>query len=221
MITLSQMKPFAVGGRRACYRHPNEPTRCIKVTLEEAEPGILRAADPWWKRLRPVDYYDENQLDLKILHLLEAKLGEDANRHFPKVYGLIDTNLGPGLETELICDADGQISYSGKEFTMKNGFTAASGKALEDLRRFIQQHLILFRDPFPHNIVFQAMKDGQMRAVIIDGLGRHVFLSPLLRKAAERRAQKKFDRLMKGLKRAEQNAIKGIQPKPNGILAHR
>jgi hypothetical protein len=221
MILLNDSEPFAIGGRRACYRHPDDATRCIKLTLANADPVILRAADPWWKRLRPIKHYDENKIDSKIQHLLDSKLDTAANYHFPKIHGLVETDLGLGLETELICDADARISLSGKEFTMQNGLTEASEEALDNLRCFLVQHLILFRDPFPHNMVFQSLEGGRLRAVIIDGLGRHVFLSPILRNAAEKRVEKKFARLMKGLKRAEQNAIKGIQPKPNGMLAHR
>lgn len=221
MISLSYETPFAMGGRRACYVHPDNRDRCIKVALPEAKPEMLHAKDPWWKRLRPVGYYNENLLDLKIHRLLAARLGESSHLHFPKVYGLVTTDLGQGLETDLIRDPDGRIALSGKEYTMQNGTTDASEQALLELREFLVNHLILFRDPFPHNVIFQSLSDGRLRAVIIDGVGRRVFLSPILRQSSQRRVKKKFARLLKGVLKTKQIAKNGVPQKQNGILLHR
>lgn len=221
MIPLSKKEPFAVGGRRACYFHPDDPNRCIKVALSDKQPEQLRSEDPWWKRLRPASYYDENELDIRIYARLEAKLGALAGVHFPNVYGLVKTDLGQGLETELIRDTDGRVSLSGKEYTMLNGRSDASEYAIQQLSDFLVQHLLLFRDPFPHNIAMQEQPDGSLRVIIIDGLSRKTFLSPSFRKASEKRILRKVERLKKGLKRAEHNGRKGVQPKPNGMLAAR
>ena len=37
MINLSDATPFAEGGNRKCYVHPNNPNRCLKVI----HPGML------------------------------------------------------------------------------------------------------------------------------------------------------------------------------------
>ena len=37
MIVLSNSTPFAEGGNRKCYVHPNNPDRCLKVV----HPGLL------------------------------------------------------------------------------------------------------------------------------------------------------------------------------------
>jgi hypothetical protein len=221
MLQLKKTEPFATGGRRACYFHPDNPELCVKVARPDKHPSILRSVDPIWKRLRPVAYYDENLLDLKVQQIMEAKLGNTANAHFPKTQRLIKTDLGLGLVCELIRDHDGRISLSGKEFIMQHGFSNATDQALEELKNFITENFVLFRDPFPHNIVFQSRADGSLRAVIIDGLDRRVFLYPLFKKAAQKRAHKKFNRLMKGFKQAEKNAKNGIPPKSNGILLRR
>jgi hypothetical protein len=221
MLQLKQTKPFAIGGRRACYSYPGKPNLCIKIARPDKHPIKLRSIDPVWKRIRPIAYYDENQLDLKVQKILDSKLGNAANTHFPKTHQLIETDLGMGLVCELIRDSDGRISLSGKEFIIEHGFTHATNLALEELKCFIVDHYVLFRDPFPHNIVFQAQVDGSLRAIIIDGLDRRVFLYPLFKKAAKKRAEKKYARLLKGLKRTRENVVNGIKPKPNGILSFR
>lgn len=221
MISLRQEKPFAKGGRRACYIHPEHKGRCIKVALEDKQPHMLRSIDPWWKRMRHSRYYDENEQDLRIYTQLNKRLGSLTDLHFPKIYGLVETDLGIGLESELIRDPDGRISLSGKEYTMRNGLPSASDAAIKRLSDFLIQNLILFRDPFPHNIVLQEQANTSLRAVIIDGLDRKPFLSRTFRQTSEKRTIRKIDRLRKGLKRSEHNRLNGIQPKANGMLSYR
>lgn len=221
MICISKNQPFALGGRRACYRHPEDRARCIKVSLPDKQPLALRSVDPWWKRLRPVSYYDENLLDLRVYALLVKELGDRVSNHFQRIHGLVETDLGLGLDSELILDADGRVSLSSKEYIMQNGSSTKSQDAIQQLADFLVQHRILFRDPFPHNIVLQEQADGKLRAVIIDGLHRRVILPSIIRKTAEKRILRKTERLKKGLQRAEANARSGIAPKPNGMLSTR
>jgi hypothetical protein len=221
MICLEQEQPFALGGRRACYFHPEDGSLCIKVARADKLPHMLRSVDPWWKRIRPASYYDENKLDMNIGHKLRARLGDAATDHFPSIHGTVETDLGIGLVCELIRDPDERISLSGKEYTLANGLRVEATDAIKELRSFLKKHLILFRDPFPHNIAIQEQTDGSVRAVIIDGLGRGAFLSPLFKDSARKRIDRKIDRLLKGMHRAESNKIKGVRPKQNGILLKR
>jgi len=221
MICLQQEQPFAVGGRRACYFHPEDRGLCIKIARPDKLPHMLRSVDPWWKRVRPASYYDENMLDMNIGHKLRARLGDSATAHFPSIHGMVETDLGVGLVCELIRDPDERISLSGKEYTLANGLRTEATTAIKELRLFLSKHLILFRDPFPHNIAIQEQIDGSVRAVIIDGLGRGAFLSPLLKASARKRIDRKVDRLLQGMHRAESNKNRGVTPKQNGILLKR
>ena len=59
MINLSDAAPFAEGGNRKCYVHPNNPNRCLKVV----HPGLLQEIKknkPWYKRFRSIDSFDDN-----------------------------------------------------------------------------------------------------------------------------------------------------------------
>lgn len=221
MISLQKASPFAIGGRRACYFHPDDTNLCIKVAREDKQPAMLRSVDPWWKRLRPIAYYDENILDLNIGLNLRAKLGTQATAHFPEIHDIVATDLGPGLVCELIRDPDGQISLSGKEYTLTYGLGTDVKDAVKVLRSFLSKHLILFRDPFPHNMALQQQEDGSLRAVVIDGLGRGAFLNPILKQSAHKRIDRKIDRLLKGLSRAQENKERGIPAKQNGLLLKR
>ena len=59
MIKLNDLIPFAKGGNRMCFIHPDNPNRCLKVT----HPGILtkiRKSKPWYKQLRSIESFDDN-----------------------------------------------------------------------------------------------------------------------------------------------------------------
>ena len=51
MIDLNGVQPFAEGGNRRCFIHPNNSYRCLKVSLEEQSKKVKQNA-PWYKKLR-------------------------------------------------------------------------------------------------------------------------------------------------------------------------
>ena len=59
MINLNGQLPFAEGGNRMCFVHPDNHNRCLKIT----HPGILlkiKKAKPWYKQLRSTKSFDDN-----------------------------------------------------------------------------------------------------------------------------------------------------------------
>ena len=60
MIDLSNSKPFANGGNRACYQHPNNKNICLKIT-HAGLPQKLKKTAPWYKKYRSLDSFDDNK----------------------------------------------------------------------------------------------------------------------------------------------------------------
>ena len=59
MIDLDGLTPFAEGGNRKCFIHPDNSDRCLKVI----HPGLLqkiRNNKPWYKRFRSLESFDDN-----------------------------------------------------------------------------------------------------------------------------------------------------------------
>lgn len=216
MISLKNLEPFACGGKRACYQHPEQPQRCLKVYLPGRSPEDQKQADPWWKQLRPSSAYDENIRDSKNVAQIYAQAGKIAGKHFPEIEGTIDTDLGSALCLELICDHNGDISQSAKEYIINHGITPELEAAIEALGAFLLEHKILFRDPFPHNISIRIQSDGSMDAVIIDGLGDSSFLPyhRFIPGLTAKKIKKKHARLKKGViktQAVDQHSPKGIR----------
>jgi hypothetical protein len=223
MLDLAHTEPFAIGGRRNCFVHPDDDSRCVKVIPPDKRPALLRQSQVWWKRFHRDQYYDENVQDLRIYRYLLARCGEQLHQHLPRVFGFVETDIGEGLEVELIRDADGRISLSGKEYTIENGITETTLRAIDELEAFLIQHGIQFRDPFPHNLTFQESPDGGLRLFVVDGLARAPWgpLSLLPRSLLADRIRKKIARLRKGLKRTDDNRKAGVTPKTKGLLLKR
>ncbi len=223
MIHLSKCSPFAIGGRRICYLHPDDDTLCIKILRKDKLPKDLKRADPWWKQLRSASIYDENINDLKNHIKMVARSESQLVEHIPKVHGIIPTDLGAGLVVELIRDADGSISLSLKEYIAKHGFDQAAEQALERLKTFLIEQLIPFRDPFPHNIALRAGQGTHLDAYVIDGLGNSSLLSfaQHIRPLARRHITKKCQRLDKAIQRTVKNRDNQVAFGSKGMLLRR
>lgn len=167
--------------------------------------------------------YNENINDLKNHIKLQARLNGQASSHIPAVYSVIPTDLGPGLMVQLIRDIDGAISLTLKEYISKNGFDAPAQRAVSDLKAFLIEQLIPFRDPFPHNIALQSDRNLKLTAYVIDGIGNSSLLSfaQRIRPIARRHIAKKCRRLDKAIERTLANRDNQVQFSSKGMLLKR
>jgi hypothetical protein len=164
--------------------------------------------------------YDENHKDHRALTSIFNKLGDRAKSNLPASYGIVNTDKGPALETDLIRDEDGSISISFKEYLYSFGYDKQCERAITRLKKFILSAPIPIRDLFPHNISMRRAIDGTMEAYIVDGLGMpnsfQFWLN--LTSVSKLRNNKKFIRLLRSVDRTISNRANGIQPKRNGML---
>lgn len=80
-------KLISHGTVRACFYHPEDKNKCVKVVLHKKYSYLLK-----------------KELDNNLL------FQEKLSLFVPKYYQLVDTNKGLGLETELIKDDHNQLS---------------------------------------------------------------------------------------------------------------
>ena len=59
MINLDGVQPFAEGGNRRCYVHPENNYRCLKVTIQD-QSKIAKENAPWYKKFRSESTFDDN-----------------------------------------------------------------------------------------------------------------------------------------------------------------
>ncbi len=164
-------KAFSGGGNRLCFVHPQDPRQCIKVLRPERSPARKRRERGFPKNLKPLSAFDENVQEVRVFRRIARYVGEAAFAHIPRFYGLVETNFGPGVCSELIRDDDGSISITLKQYLWVNGRTAAIEALLKRLRTGWQALGMPSRHLLLHNILVECRHSEPHRLVVIDGLG--------------------------------------------------
>jgi len=194
MIKLTDNLIFAEGGRRYCFVHPDDPNKCIKTLSPNGDPQKRRKEAPWYKKIRPLSMFDDNKRELKSFYGLEKK-GGAVWEHFPRCYGILPTNCGDGIVTDLIRDKDGNISKTVRQYVKANGKTPELLGALEVFFNLFRTHLIVTRDILDHNLVVKIV-DENLTIYMIDGFGSSEVIPFLLwfSLVAKRKVNRKIER---------------------------
>ena len=171
-LQLARMEPFARGGNRLCYVHPENPARCIKVRRPDFTLEDRRRKKGFPKNLRPLSAFDDNLEEQEVMKALETHYGDRVFRHVSRCYGFVETDMGKGLMSELIRDGDGRISQTLKKYLWDFGLTPEITLKIKELTDFWASERVPSRDLLLHNIVVQKNDREQLvRLVVIDGLG--------------------------------------------------
>lgn len=223
-LTLSDQKPFARGGNRLCFVHPEDAEKCIKVRRPDFTLEDLRKSKGFPKNLRPLKSFDDNLEEYRVINDIVKEMGSETFQHIYHCYGFIETDLGPGLECELIRDDSGLISLSLKQYIWEHGYTESCQQAVEVLFAFWTRYQIPSRKLLTHNIMVQQFIDGDVkRLVVIDGLGSPNFLpwhwlsSSIKAKTVSERIRHLQDKIEEAVSKRS----RGVMPSQVGFLNHR
>ncbi len=160
MLQISS-RPIGKGKERACYIHPEDPRKAIKISMGKVN--------------------EQTRRDIKFYRKL-ARRATGENRHIPKFYGLCETNLGKGIVVDLIRNYDGEISRPLNWYLAQGVPIEEFDVYLEELKHSFLQNLIIFNhDMTIGNLLFQRSSTSSARLVAIDGLGDVVALDWLNR----------------------------------------
>ena len=174
MIDLSNATPFAEGGNRKCFVHPNNKDRCLKVV----HPGLvekIKKNKPWYKKLRSSDSFDDNLREQAAYNQKALKNeNQDVWMHLAKWYGMTETSIGMASETELVRNGE-DIAETLESYLFREGLSDDINKAIEDFHMWLREHLIFTKNLIPHNLVLYE-KDNKIIIKIIDGLGLQAFI---------------------------------------------
>lgn len=175
MINLDGLQPFAEGGNRRCFIHPNNSYRCLKVSLEEQSKKVKQNA-PWYKKLRSEKSFDDNLREQKAYDQRALrKDNSDKWKHLAKWYGMVKTSIGPASETELIRDNQNNIASTLETYLFSYGMTDEIKIALDEFESWLRSSLVLTKNIIPHNVVL-GYESEKIVLKIIDGLGSKSYL---------------------------------------------
>ena len=190
-------EPIGVGQERACYQHPADDGKVVKIQKGQSNKQTRR--------------------ELRLYASL-ARRGMSDFEHIPQFYGIVETNLGAGFVVDKIKDYDGSISRS-LWWHFERGYPVAEfASYLDELKQYLVDNRIVFSvDMGRYNILFQKLSPEQARLVVIDGLGNHTAVNWFdnigwfARRKIERRWQRFIDRLRNYS--AEMMQTHGVSPK--------
>ena len=174
MIDLSNSKPFANGGNRACYQHPENINICLKITHPDL-PNKLKAKAPWYKKYRSLDSFDDNKREELAYNQKAISKNESIVwDHLVRWHGFEETSKGLASATEMVLN-DGMIAETLESYLFTNGKDEKITVAINDFENWLKKTLILTKNIIPHNIVVKKT-EGKLQLKIIDGLGCSSFL---------------------------------------------
>jgi len=159
-ITISQEDFIAEGSYCRCYGLPSDSSVCIKVPTENKKAK---------KRLK---------MDLYFYKKFHKK---DVNLEFVSDYlGSCDTNLGEGYLYQCIRNHDGTIAQTLKSYIneLKPEDTPPWDQ-LKGLGQYLYNNVIIISDLHGRNILVQKLEGGQIKLMIVDGIGDQVAIRVL------------------------------------------
>ena len=174
MISLEEVKPFAEGGNRVCYIHPDNKSLCLKISKPEVVKK-MRSNAPWYKKLRSERSFDDNYREEGAYQQRAIKENpQKIWRHLAKWYEFVETSKGLASCTELITNND-KVALNLEEYLFSKGRTSEIDKALKEFEIFLKETKLLTKNIIPHNLAVKE-NDSKLTLKIIDGLGCMSFI---------------------------------------------
>lgn len=202
ILSLMRETPIAVGHLRSVYQHPHEPNALIKVMRADAVEKRWNAPGRWAKRLPRTRHYVQYLRELKEFIVARARAPE-VDVPIARMIGVVDTDLGLGLVSEKVVDANGALAPTLAAVYAKRGFTPELDAALATFSRDLLAANVIVGDMHAWNIVLGTDSRGGPRLVMIDGFGeKHAIpISSMSRTINRYRTKRLLKRMIEQVKK--------------------
>ena len=151
----SDKSVIGVGAHRACYIHPEDTKKCIKVIYNSSGTALKEIK-------RELSYY----------RFLNSYLTDWSG--ITKYYGTVETNLGTGYVYDRIVDFDGKpsqtISERYKIEELKDNWKELD-EIISKLKKYMWDNRIITTALRPHNVLCHRISEKEIVPVICDSMG--------------------------------------------------
>lgn len=152
MINLSQAVFIGKGKNKQCYVHPEDPSLCIKVSNEGANPKELKKELREFIRLRKKAPHRHSELTI------------------PKYHGSLETSLGTGYVFDRIVKADGSYYPTLKQHLQeKSPNRKVVTEIIQKLYNDIYQSAAIISELNADNVLVLSANPYQFS--LVDGFG--------------------------------------------------
>ncbi|MGJ8677476.1 MAG: YrbL family protein [Akkermansiaceae bacterium] len=160
MLTITDDLKLGNGTRRTCYRHPEDPSLCVKIPFDTK----LSAK----QQKREIKYYKK---------LARRKV---SMQHITAYHGTAMSNLGISYIYENARNYDGSPSLSfDAELRRRPEKATELIQAFNNIKQYLLDEHILYYDLSGANIHVQHLDDTHYKLIIVDGVSDVVAL-PIL-----------------------------------------
>lgn len=206
VIQLREDDCVARGKHRLVYRHPDNSGYLIKVMAPEFVKEKFGSNAKLVNRRRRLGQYTN------FMREISEYLGEYArhsrSRSFlQKIIGLVETNLGLGLVSEVVWGPDGKMAPTLSDMIRQGQFNDQVRSDLEKLFNKILESDVILSDMNTGNYVYGVDEDGSRKFVVIDGIGQAHFL-PMSSWVKWLNRYNKKKRMLKNWSRIEKEIVK-------------
>lgn len=168
-LQLRHSRPLFVGGTRYCFQHPLYRDRCVKVLRPDRTGAARRVTRQDYKRWLPARFLDDQRKEIAAYRALLPRASEALWRHLPRYHGTVATDMGTGIVTQLLRNADGSWPQN-LQTLLPAGVDRELRAAIEEFLDAVARLRILTRDLLPHNIIAVREHAGY-RVMLVDGIG--------------------------------------------------
>jgi hypothetical protein len=169
MTSLGSVRPFAEGGNRVCYVHPDNKNLCLKISKPEVVKKMFLNA-PWYKKLRSEQSFDDNFREESAYQQRAVKENpQKIWRHLARWHEFVETSKGLASCTELITNND-KVALNLEEYLFSKGRTSEINIALKEFEMFLKETKLLTKNIIPHNLAVKE-NDSGLTLRIISGKG--------------------------------------------------
>jgi len=169
-LTFAGSEPIAVGHLRYVFEHPDQPDWLVKVMRPDAVAKRWNAPGRWHKRLSRTRHYSSFLRELKEYIAVQAcHPGGDVPIARP--CGIVETDLGLGLEMEKVLDAEGKLAPTLRDLLKRKAPVPWLDAELEKLFSDLQHFDVILGDLHAGNVVYGSDTRGGPRLILIDGFG--------------------------------------------------
>jgi hypothetical protein len=197
MLKLRHTRPLFVGGTRYVFQHPEHASRCVKVLRPDRTGAARKQLRRDFKRYLPARFLDDQLKEIKAYSELMPQASEALWRHVPRYHGTVATDMGTGIVTQLMRNADGSWPKNLREL-LPGGMTEELAAGIREFEDAVQQLRILSRNLLPHNII-AVREERSYRVMLVDGIGNSELLpvSTWSKYFADRKTARKILRFRK------------------------
>ena len=157
MIRLKDKMPIAVSTTRACYPHPEDAGKVIKIVRQK---DISSKNNANWQEWQHYNYLLKHHGKLDFIN---------------ECFGFIETDLGQGLIWQCVRDYNGEIASNMKDIVRspEKYDLIKIEKVLNNYCDLLIKKNIQLFDLNPLNVMIRICSEGTYQAVAVDIKGRY------------------------------------------------